>query len=111
VGSIFFPGALRRYRAGRKGERTIPWYQRIDLILCLIGLVFGLMFALSLVQKWVWSVLMNNTAPPMVNERSLNILAVAVTSVDLCWIALIGVLFFQMVKQIKQRRTDPPQTT
>ena|SRR5258708_40197661 len=52
VGSIFFPGALRRYRADRRAERKVPWYRRPDLLLCLIGLVSGPVFALSLVQKW-----------------------------------------------------------
>ena len=110
VGSIFFPGALRRYRAGRQGERKVPWYHRLDLILCLIGLVFGLVFALSVVQKWVDSVLMSNTSP-VVGEGSLIALAIAVTAVNLCWIALVILSVYQMIKQIKQRKTEPPPTT
>lgn len=51
AGSIFFPRALRRYRAGRQGERKVPWYHRLDFILCLIGLVFGPVFVLSVIQN------------------------------------------------------------
>jgi hypothetical protein len=110
VGSIFFPGALRRYRAGRQRERKVPWYHRLDLILCLIGLVCGLVFALSVVQKWVESILMRNNSP-VIGEGSLAVLAIAVSTVTFCWIALVILLFYQMIKQIKQGKTEPPQTT
>lgn len=109
VGSIFFPGALRRYRAGRQGERKVPWYHRLDLILCLIGLVFGPVFALSVVQKQVDSVLMSYNSPG-VGEGSLTALAIAVTTVDLCWIALFLLFLYQGVKQNLQRKKDPPPT-
>ncbi len=114
VGCMFFPGALHRYQAGRQAERKVPWYHRLDLILCLIGLVFGLVFALSVVHKWVWSLFMSDSGPshsPAVSEASLRALDIAVIIVNLCWIALVIVLFYQMIKQIKQGETEPPQTT
>lgn len=114
VGSIFFPGALRRYRAGRQAERKVPWYHRLDLILCLQGLVFGLVFALSVVQKWVWSVLTSDIGPshsPVFGEGSLIALAIAMTTVSLCWIALFILFIYQAIKQNKQRKKDSPQTT
>lgn len=100
MGCLFFPGALRRYRAGRQGERKVPWYHRLDLIGCLIGLIFGFVFALSVVQKWVASVLMTSNSPA-VSEGSLTILAIAMIAVNLCWIALVILLLYQMIKQIK----------
>lgn len=110
MGSIFFPGALRRYRAGRQGEQKVPWYQRLDLILCLIGLVFGPVFALSVVQKQVDSVLMSYNSPG-VGEGGLTALAIAVTTVNLCWIALFLFFLYQGVKQNLRRKKDPPSTT
>lgn len=110
LGSIFFPGALRRYRAGKQGERKVPWYHRLDFILCLIGLVSGLMFALSVVQKWVESVLMSADSP-VIGEGSLTALLIVMIIVDLCWIALIILLLSQMIKQIRQQKIEPPQAT
>ena len=123
VGSMVFPGALRRYRAGRQAERKVPWYRRPELILCLIGLVSGLMFAVSVVQKWVWSVSTSNLGPsqPVIDlglsqpliiaNGHLNVLAIATATIDLCWFALVIVLIFQALKQNQQRKNDSPQTT
>lgn len=114
VGSMFFPGALRRYRAGRQAERKVPWYHRLDLILCLIGLVSGLVFAVSVVQKWVWSVLTSDIGPPhplIVTEGHLRTLAITMTIIYLCWIAMVILLIYQALKQMKQWKKDPPQTT
>lgn len=107
IGCILLPGALRRYRAGRQGEQKVPWYRRLDLILCLIGLVFGLVFALSVVQKWVESVLMS-TNFPIISTGDLTALAIAWIVITLCWVALVVLLFFQMFKQIKSRKTTSP---
>lgn len=111
VGCIFFPGALRRYRAGRQGEPKVPWYHRLDLIGCLIGFAFGLEFILSGVRKWMWSLLMNDMHSPIVNEGSLRALDMAILMVILCWIILVLFLFYQKIKQIKQLKTEPSQTT
>jgi len=108
VGCIFFPGALRRYRTDRQGERKVPWYRRLDLIFCLIGLVLGLEFALSVVQKWVESVLMSNNSR-VIGTGSVTALDIALITVTLCWIALTLLLFFQMIKQNKQQKTEPAQ--
>lgn len=70
-----------------------------------MGLVLGLMFALSVVQKWVDSVLMSNNSP-VIGEGSLTALSIAVITVDLCWIALVLLLFYQMIKQIKQAKDE-----
>ncbi len=107
IGSMFFPRALRRYRAGRQTELKVPWYRRVDLILCLIGLVFGPTFALSVVQKWVEFVLMNDNVM-VFSEGGLRALDVAVITVNLCWIALTILLFYQMIRQIKHQKTDSP---
>src|SRR5579884_711194 len=94
VSCIFFPGALRRYRAGRQGERKVSWYHRIDLILCLIGLAYGLEFVLSVVHKWVWSLFMSDTG----SSRLLTILTaldIATIAVIFCWIALLVLALYQ----------------
>jgi uncharacterized protein YacL len=109
VGSMFFPGALRRYRAGRQAERKVPWYHRLDLILCLIGLVFGLVFAESVVQKWFEFDLIHGIGST--HSPVFVALVIALITVYSCWIALVILLFSQMIKQIKQRKTEPPQTT
>lgn len=106
IGCIFFPGAFRRYRAGRQGEQKVPWYHRLDLLLCLTGLALGPAFALSVVQKQVDSVLKSSNSP-IIGEGTLTALSIAVLSVHLCWIALFLLFLYQGVKQnLKRYRKD-----
>ena len=114
VGSIFFPGALRRYRADRQAGRKGPWYRRPDLLLCLIGLVSGLVFAVSVVQKWFVFVFIKgigSTHPPVFAQGLLLALGMALFTVYLCWIALLTVLIYQAIKHNTQRKKDSPQRT
>lgn len=98
VGGIFFPGALRRYREGRQAEPKVPWYRHLDLILCLVGLVSGLAFILSVVQKWVESVL----ASAIVDQIYLTVLGLALVAVYTSWLALFILFIVQVIKQNKQ---------
>ena len=109
VGSLFFPGALRRYRAGRQAERKVPWYHRLDLIACLIGLVLGLVFAESVVQKWFEFDLFHGTGST--SSPVFVALGIALITVSLCWITLVILFIYQALKQNKQRKNDSPQTT
>jgi hypothetical protein len=67
-------------------------------------------FVLSVVQKQLDSVLMSYNSPG-VGEGRLMALAIAVITVNLCWIALVILLLYQMLKQIKQQKENPPPTT
>lgn len=108
LGIIFFPGAFRRYRAGRQTEPRIPWHHRVDLMLCLLGLVFGLTFALSVVQKWINSLLMSGV---VIDNRIFTVMAIVLSAVDLCWIVLFILLIYRAIKQSQLRKEDPPQAT
>jgi hypothetical protein len=112
VGSVFFPGALRRYRAGRQAEQKIPWYRRLDLILCLGALVSGLVFALSVVQKWFEFVLIQgigSTSSPVFSEGRLEALTIALLASYGCWIALLLLFIYQALKQRKKTLPEQPE--
>lgn len=107
MGSIFFPGALRRYRVARQAEQKVSWYHRPDLILCLIGLVSGLIFALSVVQKWFEFVFINDTGSPhsvAFTEGFLLALVIIRVVLYLCWIGLLIVLICYTINQSRQRK-------
>jgi hypothetical protein len=111
VGSIFFLGALRRYRADRRAERKVSWYRRPDLLLCLIGLVSGSVFAVSLVQKWYVFVFIKgigSTHAPVFNKSLLLALGIALFTVYFCWTALLTVLIYQAIKRNTQRKKASP---
>ena len=105
VGSMFFPGALRRYRAGRQAERKVRWYQRLDLLACLIGLAFGLVFAESVVQKWFEFDLIHGIGST--HSPVFVALVIALITVYSCWIALVILLIYQAIKQNMQPKKDP----
>ena len=112
VGSVFFPGVLRRYRAGRQAEQKIPWYRRLDLILCLGSLVSGLVFALSVVQKWFEFVLIHGigSTPSLVfGEGRLEALMIALTAFYGCWIALLLLFIYQALRQRKKTLPKQPE--
>lgn len=105
VGSLLFPGAFRRYRAGRQAERKVHWYQRLDLLMCLIGLAFGLVFAESVWQKWFEFNLIHDTAST--DSWFYVAMVIALIAVYSCWIFLIILLFYQAIKQSMQSKKDP----
>ena len=109
AGCFFFPGALRRYRRGRRGEQKIPWYHRPDFILCLIGLVDGPLFVLSVIQKWVDYILMSSDAR-IISIDNLHALNIALVIVTICWLALNILMVYSLVKRNKKTKTKPPQT-
>jgi hypothetical protein len=100
VGSMLFPGALRRYRVGRQAERKVRWYQRLDLLLCLIGLAFGLVFAESVAQKWFEFDLIHGISST--HSPAYVALVVALITVYSCLLALVIVLIYQAIKQNRQ---------
>jgi hypothetical protein len=108
-GCIFFPGAFRRYKAGRKAEIKISWYRRPDFILCLVGLVSGLIFALSVLQKWVEYVLLHDDFVPFPLGRNFfTAEAIAIAVTYLSWLALLILFIYQGVKQKRNNRKEPP---
>src|SRR5579859_6485439 len=111
MGCIFFPGALRRYRAGRRTEPNISWYQRLDLVACLIGLVFGPMFALSVVQKWIDSLFMLEPPPPILSHINFTALGIAWIILTICWISLLILFLYQTIKQKWPRKEDTSKST
>ncbi len=105
LGCIFFPRAWHSYIVERRKKPTVVWYQRLNLVLCLIGLVSGLLFGSSVLQKWTLFVSMNNIAQyqssMLVGDSWLlvivNFIAIIV------WVILLIVLVHQGVKRRKQR--------
>lgn len=101
-GQRLFPRSAPPLLSRQTGERKAPWHYRLDLIVRLIGLVFGPVFVLSVAQKQVDSVLISYNSPG-VGEGSLTALTIAVITVNLCWIALAILLLYQMLKHFLVR--------
>lgn len=108
AGIIFFPGALRRYRVERQSEHKVPWYQRIDLILCLIGLLFGPFFALSIIDRRLEFLLFNGV---IIDNRVFIALAILQSIIGVGQLALLMLVIYRAIRQSQSRKEDPPQAT
>ena len=118
IGCIASPRAFWHYRIEkRRGERRNAWYRYPDLVLCLLGLVSGLLVALSVIQNWILSSTHHpfdpglEIAPPRSvigldpflsfigtnGHESALMIAAALT--NLCWFVLALVLIVQVLKQ------------
>lgn len=125
VGCLFFPNVFHRYRVLRRRERTIPWYRRFDLTLCLIALVSGLLFATIAIQQWVifltpgtvlgsdigptpFKMLLGTYQPLMVGYNHVNGLTATIVVLDLCWLLLALFLLIQAISFLFTRLRHIP---
>lgn len=125
IGCLLFPNVFHRYRTLRRRERTIPWYRCLDLTLCLLALVSGLLFATIALQQWVifltpgtvpgsdigptpFKMLLGTYQPLMVGYNHVNSLTATIVLLDLCWLLLILFLLIQAVGLLFARLIRTP---
>ncbi len=102
LGSIFFPGRLKKYREARRDGSKVTWYQRLDLLLCLMGVSAGPCFILSVVHRWFEFVLNNEAVSSSAMQsilRWMTGVAIALIFCIVLWLALIVLVLIQGIKQ------------
>jgi hypothetical protein len=117
ISCIVFPKALWHYRTERRLGARNAWYRYPDLVLCLLGLVSGMLITLSIIQNWILSSFHRPFDPGLefVPPRSVigldpflsfigtnghvSALMLAAVLANLCWSIVVLVLIVQVLKQ------------
>lgn len=119
IGCVIFPNAFRRYQTEReRRERKDAWYHYPGLIICLLGLLSGLLVTLSIIHTWILS---SNRLPSDIGLEAIpprtmigldpffsilganghfSTLMITAALLNLCWVVLALFLIAQVIKRM-----------
>lgn len=109
LGVIFFPSALRRYRMARREGIKVAWYQRLEILLCMYGLLSGPFCLLSLWLRWAEFMTANNltlSGPLLFGNGNVRAMAGVDFVLSGSWLAFMILLLYQGFKWKKRQEKD-----